>query len=61
MVQLKNHVANGFDSPKMVISLLKISLALKSKKLIENKLEALCDEDPSQTPEGLVGTLGVIQ
>jgi len=45
---------NGFDVSKMEISALKISLALDSQKKFEDKeLEALLEEDQSQTQEEL--------
>lgn len=45
----------------MVISVLKISLALDSEFFLEDELEALIDEDWSQTQEELAGTLEVTQ
>jgi len=46
----------------MEISALKTSLALDSQKKFENKeLEALLEEDQSQTQEELTESLGVTQ
>jgi len=54
LLQLINRVGNGFDVSRMEISMLKTSLALDSQKKFEDKeLEALLEEDQSQTHEEL--------
>ena len=62
LLQLINHVENGFDISRMEISALKTSLALDSQKKFEDKeLEALLEEDQSQTQEKLAGSLKITQ
>ena len=52
MLQLINHLGNGFDVSRMVILALKTSLALESQKNSKTK---------TQTQEELADTLGVTQ
>ena len=61
LLQLINHVGNGFDISRMEISALKTRLALDKKKFEDKELEALLEEDQSQTQEELAESLGVIQ
>jgi len=55
------NVGNGFDVSRMQISALKTSLALDRKKFEDKELEALLEEDQSQTQEELAESLGVTQ
>jgi len=59
LLQLINHVGNGFDVSSMEISAL-ISL-WTAKKFEDKELEALFEEDHSQTQEELAKSLGVTQ
>ena len=62
LLQLINHVGNDFDVSRMEISALKTSLALDSQKNSKTqKLEALLEEDQSQTQEEHAESLGVTQ
>ena len=61
LLQLINHVGNGFDVLRMEISTLKTSLALDSQKNSKTELEALLEEDQSQTQEELAESLRVTQ
>ena len=62
MLQLINYVGNGFYVSRMAILALKTSHAVDSpKKFEDNELEALLNEDLTQTKEELVDTLGVTQ
>ena len=59
LLQLINHVENGFDISRIKISALKTSLWPKNSKT--KRLEALLEEDQSQTQEELAEPLGVTQ
>ena len=62
LLQLINHVENSFDVSRMEISALKTSSLWTAKKKFEDKeLEALLEEDQSQTQEKLAESLGVTQ
>jgi len=61
LLQLINHVENGFNISRMEISALKTSLALEPKKFEDKDLEALLEDDRSQTQEELAQSLGVTQ
>ena len=60
LFQLINHVGNGFDVSRMEISALKISSG-QPKKYEDKELEALLEEDQSQTQEELAKSLGITQ
>jgi len=60
LLQLINHVGNGFDVSRMEISALKISSG-QPKKYEDKELETLLEEDQSQTQEELAESLGVTQ
>ena len=60
LLQLTNHVGNGFDISRMEISALKTSLAM-AKKFEDKELEALLEEDQNQTQEEFAESLGVTQ
>jgi len=60
LLQLINHVGNGFDVSRMEISALKTSLALESKKFEDKKLEALLEEDQSQERSNARGACRII-
>lgn len=53
LLQLINHVGNGFDVSSMAVTVLKTSLALDNQKIIRQRFRALLDEDPSKTLEAL--------
>jgi len=60
LLQLINHVGNGFDISRIEISALKTNSG-QPKKFEDKKLEALLEEDQSQTQEELAESLGVTQ
>jgi len=55
-----DHVGNGFDVSRMEISALKPRFG-QLKKFEDKELEALFEEDQSQTQEELAESLGVTQ
>jgi len=61
LLQLINYVGNGFAVSRMKISALKKSRSEQPKKFEDKELEALLEEDQSQTQEELAESLGVTQ
>ena len=60
LLQLINHVGNGFDVSRMEISVLKLtSFALDSKKIRRQRIRSILEEDQNQTQEELAESLGV--
>jgi len=57
LLQLINHVGNGFDASRMEISLK--TRSGQPKKFEDKELEALLEEDQSQTQEELAESLRV--
>jgi len=60
LLQLINHVGNDFDVSRMEISALKPRSG-QPKKFEDKELEALLEEDQSQTQEEFAKSLGIIQ
>jgi len=61
LLQLINHVGNGFDISRMDFNWRQASLWTKPKKFEDKELEALLEEDQSQMQEELAESLGVTQ
>ena len=61
LLQLINHVGNGFDVSRMEISVEDKPHSGQPKKFEDKELEALLEEDQSQTQDELAESLRVIQ
>jgi len=61
LFQLINHVGNGFDVSRRDFSVEDKSRSGQPKKFEDKELEALLEEDQSQTQEELIESLGITQ